>query len=820
MTKLEFYPVDVTYKITEDKPVIYMFGRTKAGERICVIDERFMPYFYVLPKKGENTEFLIDRLKRLESKKRDDYFRVIGAEFIDRNFLGSPMTVIKVYANTPAGVPVLREEIRSWNEVENIYEADILFVRRYLIDRGIVPMTLTEVEGDFASVKSRVPVFKAEKIMQSSNESLQPRILAFDIETYNPSNAIDMEKNPIIMVSFYAKDFQKVITWKRFNTKLNYVEFVDGEAELIERFARIIEEYGPDLIAGYFSDGFDWPYIKARADKYRIRLDLGWDYSLMKLKAGKAEAIQMNGPVSLDIFKHIDRVVSRKLRTDSKKLGDVAQELIGKGKTYVDMDKFAEVWDEGSDELEEYCKYNYNDSLVAYELTEALLPNLVEMVKIVGQPIYDVNMMSMSQLVEWYLMRQAPSFNELAPNRPSHDEIKKRRMQTYMGAFVFEPKPGLFHDIIVFDFRSLYPSIIASHNVSPSSLNCSCCADTAEMIPEIRGKMHYWFCQKKKGFMSYVIEDIIARRMRVKEIMKTTDDETKQKILDARQDGLKLLSNSFYGYFGFFGARWYSIECARATTAYARFYIKDVINKAQDAGFEVLYSDTDSIFMLLHGKDRVVAKKFIDKINLELPKLMELEYEGYYTSGLFVAVKEQSYGAKKKYALLSKDGHIKIKGFEMVRRNWSFVAKDVQEEVIRIILQENDVEKALNFVKDTIKDLKQRKVPLSKVVIHTQLQKPIAEYENVGPHVAVAKRMQDSGEEVGPGSMIKYVVVQGTGKIRDRAKMPDEVMGNEYDYDYYINNQVLPAVESIFSVLGHKKEELVQPEQSKLGGFF
>ena len=390
-------------------------------------------------------------------------------------------------------------------------------------------------------------------------------------------------------------------------------------------------------------------------------------------------------------------------------------------------------------------------------------------------------------------------------------------MQTYKGAFVFEPKPGLYDNIVVFYYLSLYPTIIGSHNISPGTINCGCCEGT-EKAPLENGSI--WFCRKKKGFIPALIEELITRRMRIKEIIKDEKNE-KFAILDARQNSIKLLANSFYGYLGFFAARWYSIECAQATTAYGRHYIKDVIAKAEKAEFKVLYSDTDSIFLTLDNKTKQDVERFAEKINQELPGLMELEFEGYYPAGIFVSAKIGAFGAKKKYALLDENGILKIKGFESVRRNWSLIAKEAQEKVLEIILKEHDNEKALQYVKNVIEDLRSKKIPMEKVIIRTQLQKEISDYDNKGPHVAVAQRLRNRGINVGPGSMIKFIVTQGSDIIRDRSKLPDEVHNEEYDANYYINNQVVPAVERIFAVLGYSKEELLESrEQKKLEGFF
>jgi DNA polymerase I len=808
--KIQFFPIDITYKVENNKAVIYLFGRTIDGKQICVTDDSFVPYFYVMPKKGFEIQEKIEKLKVGEEPETSE---VVKTETVSKKYFGKDVEAIRVFTKLPKDVPIIRDVIKKWDMVESINEYDILFIRRYLIDKNIVPLTLCQAEGEFVKINSRVPVLKASLVEHFSDDALtNPKILAVDIETYNPQGKNIMpEKNPIIMVAFQGDNYKKVITWKRFKTSLDYIDFVDSEEEVIKKIKEVFDEYKPDIVTGYFSDGFDFPYIKTRASKYKIKLDLGLDYS--DLSISKSETAKIKGITHLDVFKFVKRVMRIDLDTEAYGLNSVASELLNEKKIDVDLDNLAHIWDNEPDKIEEYCKYNLHDATLTYKLCEKILPSIIEFVKIVGLPIYDINRMGFSQLVEWYLLKQAPHFNEIAPNKPHYNEINSRKMQTYRGAFVFEPKPGLYKDIVVFDFRSLYPTIISSHNISPATLNCECCEDKEKAPTEEK----YWFCTKKKGFIPNMIEELITRRMRIKEMMK----KEKNVFLQARQNSLKLLANSFYGYLGFYAARWYSLDSAKSITAYGRFYIQKVINKAKAEGFNVLYSDTDSIFLSLGGKSKEDAEHFAEAINVELPGLMELEYEGFYPSGIFVSAKIGAFGAKKKYALISEDGTIKIKGFETVRRNWSLIAKETQETVLNIVLKEHNKEKAFEYVKSVIQDLRAKKVHLNKVIITTQLQKEIVAYDAVGPHVAVAQRLKNRGDIIGPGSMINYVVTQGKDRIRDRAKLPDEIKPDEYDAEYYINNQVIPAVEKIFEVIGYSKDDLIQSkDQKKLDKFF
>ncbi|MBI2548479.1 ribonuclease H-like domain-containing protein [Candidatus Woesearchaeota archaeon] len=818
MPVLHFFPYTITYKVVDNKPLIYLFGKTDTGKQICCVDPNFQPYFYVIPKDEKKSELLQKKIASLTVDKHGKSVTPAQVTSIQRNYQGIKQKVFQVITHIPSDVPPLREAIAALPGT-SVHEADILFTRRYCIDKGIIPLTEVEVHVEPREEKAKVPVFTLSSLKPKGESVTESKVLAFDIETYWPKGTgYDPKKNPILTIALYGNNFQKVLCWKQFRTKHSFIEFVKDEAELLKRFIALIEEFQPDLLCGYYSEGFDFPYILQRAEKHKIPLTLGLDYSTPSLDKTR-ETVQVTGIVHLDILTFIRNVLRTTLETDSYDLNAVAAELLGDKKKEVDIGGFAEIWDKGSSQIEAYCEYNLHDAQLTYRLAQELMPSMVEFVKIIGQPMDDVTRMSFSQLVEWYVLRQAFVFQEIAYNKPEHDLVKERMKKTFQGAFVLEPKPGLHNDLVVFDFRSLYPTIIASHNISPETFCCACCKETAKPVP--LSDEHYWFCKKRKGFLSTVIEDIIMRRSHIKELMKKTKDEQGKKFLEARSQGLKLLANSFYGYFGFYASRWYSLECSRCIAAYGRHYIHQVIETATKNGFQTIYSDTDSIFLTLSGKKLKDALVFQDAVNKDLPGIMELDLEGHYPAGIFVSLKMGDAGAKKKYALLREDNTIKIRGFELVRRNWSPIAKEVQEKVIAIILKEKSTEKALKYVQGIIHDLQKKAIPLEKVIMRTQIQKPLHTYDQIGPHVAAARRMEEQGMPVTPGSMIQYVIIKGTEKIRDRARLPHEAKAKDYDAEYYINNQIMPSVERIFEALGYEKDQLTQKtKQKKLDVFF
>lgn len=784
MASIRFNPVEAAYKTIDGRAVVELYGNSD-GRQVCVQVKDFEPYFWAL---GDG---------------RAENGRITKIEEHEKRFLGKEITAKKVFVRLPSDVPLTRGKFDS-------LEADLPFTRRFLIERKITPLLSYEAEGEFVNSDYKTEVFAADRISYLSDDTPQLKVMAIDIETLTEFNKeIVPENDPIIMAAFYGKGLRKVITWKHFGTKLDYVEVVGSEVELIERFRQLIGDYKPDVLTGYFSDGFDLPYIKARADKYKVKLDIGLDNSAIRIRKGKMPVAEITGIAHIDVFKFVKRMF--RTTFTSFRLNDVARELLNEEKVDIDLEGLFAAWNEQNGKLEQFAEYNLQDAKLTYDLCAKLMPNLVELTKLIGLAPAEVSRMSFSQLVEWYLIKEAPEFNELAPNRPDYDDERKRRMESYEGGFVYEPTPGLYKNVAVFDFRSLYPTIISSHNISPDTIVYG--KDSSDGV--LKG---FTFKTDRKGFVSTVIDNVIQRRLRVKKLAKETAED---KTLEARQLALKTIANSIYGYYGFFGARWYNIDCAKAITAYGRHHIQDVIAKARAAGLKVLYSDTDSIFIALNGKILAEVLDFVEKINRQLPGIMGLEFEDLYNSGIFVATKGTESGAKKRYALMRADGKLKIRGFETVRRNLSLIAKETQEKVLGMILNGEKSEEVAGHVKDVIKSLRAREVPKEKVVIKTQVTRDIKSYENIPPHVAIAMKMQEKGVKVGAGTIVRYVVVEGKGIIRDRSKLPEEVDEGEYDAEYYVTNQVIPAVGKILEVIGYDSTQLAEEHsQKKLESFF
>ena len=169
---------------------------------------------------------------------------------------------------------------------------------------------------------------------------------------------------------------------------------------------------------------------------------------------------------------------------------------------------------------------------------------------------------------------------------------------------------------------------------------------------------------------------------------------------------------------------------------------------------------------------------------------------------MFVPTKDSDRGAKKKYVLLKENGNLEIKNFESIKRNSSKIVKEVQENILKIILKEENLAKAKTYLNNILKELAEGKTNLEKLVIKTMLTKPIDEYESKGPHVIAAMQMKEDGYAVAPGQLISYVITKTKGSISAKAK--PLYKAKDYDAEYY-KEQIMSAVKKIFEVFDKKE---------------
>ncbi|KAK7307110.1 hypothetical protein VNO77_39879 [Canavalia gladiata] len=413
-------------------------------------------------------------------------------------------------------------------------------------------------------------------------------------------------------------------------------------------------------------------------------------------------------------------------------------------------------------------------------------------------------------------------------NDPSETDHKKsRKAPSYAGGLVLEPKKGLYDKyILLLDFNSLYPSIIQEYNI---------CFTTVER--SLDGSFPHLPSSKITGVLPEVLKNLVDRRKKVKLWIKNEKkrnekaDPIRVQQLDIQQQALKLTANSMYGCLGFSNSRFYAKALAELITLQGREILQSTVDLVQNnLNLEVIYGDTDSI-MIYSGLDDIeeankIAGRVIQEVNKKY-KCLEIDLDGLYKRMLLLK--------KKKYAAVKvqfKDGIpyevIERKGLDIVRRDWSLLAKELGDFCLTQILSGGSCEDVIESIHSSLvkvqEEMRNGQVPLEKYVITKTLSKPPEAYPDAKnqPHVLVAQRLKQQGYSSGcsVGDAIPYIICyeQGcssgsTAGIAQRARHPDELKREQgmwlIDIDYYLSQQIHPVVSRICSsIQGTSPERL------------
>ncbi len=824
--KMRMQILDADYVIVDDRPVVRLFGRDEHNKTACTFIKNYFPYFYVLPKPGR-----IEDVKGFfDSKKQDVTSTEIVNKRYPRGFSRQAVEMVKVFLRNPARVPEVRDAIKNHPAVQEIFEADILFKYRFMADYKIGGMCWVDVQGpeiNTTTVKTEKTINATKILSCSPSENLPLRYLAVDIETVSKSGGLpNPEEDEIIIVSLafnadYRGQRTVVLTTRGINNG-NTTRCLD-EADMLGRFASIVDDFDPDIITGFNINNFDMPFILKRMEIFKLPRTIGrctdkpaYTKEIMKNRVRST----VPGRIVADSY----QLVKKNFSFKRYGLTDVSKILLKEEKHDVAHSEISKLWNSGDKEkITRLVEYARKDAELALNLVvrKQLLDKYIELSKLSGVLLQDSLDGGESTRVENLLLREFNKRNYVVPCKPDTTEIKKKEKekedQGLKGGFVLTPKTGLHAGslVVVLDFRSMYPSIFRSYNICPTTILPSS-SDEKDAIKTPSG---YTFIAKdvQEGIIPSILGNLSEERVKTKNLMKSESDEEKRRILDAKQLALKLLSNSFYGYTGYTKAKLYVLDIANAITSCGRHLIQTV-NHTVDAefGYEAVYGDTDSIMVKIPETDLErgwdTGTEIAEKINKKLSGVMQMEFEKLFKSFLILTKKRYAAWKFVKESGAWKD-KIEMKGIETVRRDWCELVSETMNKTIEIILKKGDTKGALNYFNAVLKDLAANKIPIEKLVITKSITKNPASYAGLQPHIELVKKMQKRNplEAPGVGDRIGYVIIKGNQLLSRRTEDPAYVVQNKLEIDpaYYVENQLLPPMERIFTALGFSKSELL-----------
>lgn len=813
---------DCDYILHNGKPVVRIFGKTENGETVCIFTNNHLPYFY-LHCEEEKFDKISNEIEKKFNVKTEIVEKIIPVGFHEK-----PVKMLKIIGNDPSKIPEIRDFVKKYGTP---YEADILFKYRVLVDEGIHGMSWIKAKGNWISTNTvKCKAFEASEISHCENMKNAPlKYLSIDIECIPQEERLpDPEKDPIVIISivFYPEYKGKdhiVLIAKPVSANNSIIGF-ENEKQMLEKFVEILLDYDPDIILGYNISNFDFPYIVKRLEVNKIRKDISrCEKPPILRKIKNHYSISLTGRVVVDPYDIIKNDVYIRLKRYD--LNTVAKHFLGEEKVDVEgIKEMRKLWNGSREEILKFAAYCKKDAELALKLMieKNLLEKFFELCKISGLLLQDV-FSGQTQRHECKLLHEFKKRNMVLPCKPDEKEISKRKKEReklgLKGAIVLEPKIGLHKDtcILVLDFASLYPSLIRTFNICPTTL----LLDNTEEYEHITSPTGAKFVSPKirEGVFPAIVKELIETRKKVKKEMKKEKDPERKRLLDAKQHALKIMANSLYGYLAFLPARLYLLEIANSITAFGRENIiktKELVEN--NFPVEVVYGDTDSIFVKTKINDLEEAEKLGIKISefvsSKLPGYLTLEFEKIYKSFLILAKKRYAGWKFERDSSGRWKDDIEMKGIETVRRDWCSLTSETMDKVIRIILKEGNIFAAAQHVRNVIKNISQGNVPLEKLTIVKGLTKSPEEYDGVQPHVELAKKLRQRDPTQAPviGDRIEFVIIKGNQMLSKRAEDPKYVKekGLEIDANYYIESQILPPIERIFEVCGISKAELLE----------
>lgn len=640
------------------------------------------------------------------------------------------------------------------------YEADLSSYQRYMIDEDVE---------------------MGQKFM----------VLYYDIETDDRGKGIEIGRDQII--SFAAYD--------PLNDK-TYYKSTENERGLIKAMLKLFSQY--DVIIGWNSEGFDLPYIRARARHYELWDDL---YLLMGLQ-------------SMDLLKKFQETYGRDTDMVKKfrsfKLEDVAQYFLGYGKI-----ERVSTWEMFKNDPKKLKEYNIRDVVLLGELESktGIVDLSIIKAHICGARL---NEKTSGRVLDNFIIRAANKrgvhYKSVLRNVVDEPEDFSGG---YIGGHVFTPKVGRHRNIHLFDFSSLYPSIIRTFNVSPETYRgpwksglieeegdgpFTRIADGEPLGSDIGTPTNVRY-EGERGVIPALIHElvVIRNKMRKEEMPKLEKDSFEYKNLDKKQYVYKILANSMYGIIGAPFFRYYHHDMAESITRTGHFLTKEASRFCAERGWPTIYGDTDSIFVKVEdGTDPEVIAAGIKEHFATLLKetfniresFIEMTLDGSFEKFLIVS--------KKKYVGLMTDGKFKLTGFECVKRDTVPIGATKQMELFDMIIK-NDMpfESVLGWLEELQKYVMDGKCTPEEITMYKKMTKAPKEFSAVQKGGKVPIHVQIFMDTEGKltdalevGSYIPFVVTQG----KPLDGVHPEFYEGDYDRHYYWNNRIYPLLQRVLEV--------------------
>jgi DNA polymerase II len=458
------------------------------------------------------------------------------------------------------------------------------------------------------------------------------------------------------------------------------------------------------------------------------------------------------------------------------------------------------------------------DSENSFAMTEASLDGVVEIARLSQLPVQRQARASIGTSLSSMQLSWATRNDYLIPAKKREPEDFKSAATLLLadrGGLIFQPKMGYHEQVAELDFVSMYPTIMVTHNVSPETVNCRCCspAQVRDHVPELE----YTICGSRKGIVPATLRPVVEKRKKYKQMKKRLKKAGNDhwRVYDHRQNALKWMLVTCFGYLGYKNARFGRIEAHESVNAYSRDAILKAKEMAEERGYEFLHAIVDCLWIKKEGATAEDYEQLAADIGKETG--IDLSLEGIYNWILFPASKmDPSLPTANRYVGYYLDREIKVRGIEVRRRDTPLFIKRMQGEMLEIFKPADsvhDVEmlvpQALARAREFIDCLRAGKADPHELVIRRHIAQEADEYRNRSASAEVTRALDDAGISLAAGEAIEYIIVDASGKKKPQKAIPLALYSFDdgYDIEKY-TEMALKAVETLLLPWGWDVEKL------------
>lgn len=742
------------------------FGRDHKGSFKLIFNNQKIVFF--IPK---NVEFnppnvIFDR--------KSSQLKHFGNELVDTVYLSkmSDLQIVKDYCE--------HKGIRT-------FELDIKPDERFLMERFICGEV--SFKGPANQSRDNIDEYINPEIKPGSLRT-QLSIMSVDIETGSDGSlysigyeyrSLNQTKQLVLMKN--DKDFHEN----------EWLIHLSSEEKILKYFIQEVQKLDPAIICGWHVIGFDLMFLEKKYSFYGIPFELGQERSLPNLfeRKGAGFFASMKGRVVIDGPPTLRGAF---YKFSDFKLETVAQEVLGVGKDIEsDAGKVLEIERRFREDKLALAKYNLLDATLVLDIFQKLqtIDLLYQRVKISGLLI-DRLSLSTAAFDFLYLPRLHRN-GFVAPNR-----VEMLREDASTGGLVIAPTAGLHENVAIFDFKSLYPTLMITFKIDP--LGRVLGQDSDNIIKTPSGHSF----EADQNILPEILENLMLKRA-----------EAKKQQNNSLSQAVKILMNSFYGILGSPRCRFYHSDLPDAITQTGHFILKEAMTFFKEKNLEVIYGDTDSVFVkfpkdysvesqpeLANQLNSTLTKKIRDEFGVN--SSLECEFEKNFTKLYFSQTRGgHGGGAKKRYVGVNQ-GKIEFTGMEVVRSDWTKLAKIFQRQIYKNFFEGVDI---TDYIKTFIKDLEAGLFDDS-LVYTKRLSKAPAEYtKNIPIHVKAALKINHTGP---------YRLKQVSYVVTKSGPEPIENNPTQFDYNHYIDKQLKPIADDVLVYQNTSFDSLITGDQLSL----